>query len=108
MGQIESQQKMNNIQQEVGMSKRGWIRKSTRDEYPTGGGYVKKGVDQTESQQKMNIQQEVHGSCQKRGGSESQQTMNIQQEVHGSCQIRGGLGMIQPGRHDYQLSLLQY
>ena len=40
------------------MSKKGWVRKSTEDEYPTGG-----------------------GPCQKRGGSESQQKMNIQQEV---------------------------
>ena len=36
------------------MSKKGWVRKSTEDEYPTGG-----------------------GACQKRGGSESQQKMNI-------------------------------
>ena len=40
------------------MSKKGWVRKSTKDEYPTGG-----------------------GPRQKRGGSESQQKMNIQQEV---------------------------
>ena len=48
------------------MSKRGWVRKSTKDEYPTEGG---------------------------------------------PCQKRGGLGMstgIQPGRHEYQLSLLQW
>ena len=47
------------------MSKKGWVRKSTVDEYPTGGG---------------------------------------------PCQKREGLGMstgIQPGRHEYQLSLLQ-
>ena len=62
-----------------------------------------------------------------KGGSESQQKMNIQQEVGhvkkgvgqkdeyptggGPCQKRGGLGMstgIQPGRHEYQLSLLQW
>ena len=38
--------------------KKGWVRKSTKDEYPTG-----------------------DEPCQKRGGSESQQKMNIQQEV---------------------------
>ena len=44
----------------------------------------------------------------KRGGLESQQKMNIQQEV-GYVKKRGGLGMIQPGRHEYQLiSLLQW
>ena len=48
------------------MSKKGWVRKSTKDEYPAGGG---------------------------------------------PCHKRGGLGMptgIQPGRHEYQLSLLQW
>ena len=48
------------------MSKKGWVRKSTKDEYPTGGG---------------------------------------------PCQKKGGLGMstgIQPGRREYQLSLLQW
>ena len=41
----------------------------------------------------------------KRGGSESQQKMNIQQEV-GHVKKGGGLGM-STGRHEYQLSLLQ-
>ena len=57
----------------------------------------------SERQQKLNIQQEV--GYIKRGGSESQQKMNIQQEVGHAYKKKGGLGMIQPGKHEYQLSL---
>ena len=49
-----------NIQQEVGCVKKGWVRKSIKDEYPTGGGLCQKGVGQKVNlQEKMNIQQEV-------------------------------------------------
>ena len=54
-GGSKSQQKMNNIQREVGCIKKGWVRKSIKDKYPTA--MSKRG--RSESQQKMNIQQDV-------------------------------------------------
>ena len=58
------------------MSKKGWVRNSTKDEYPTGGGPCQN-RGESESQQKMNIQQEVGHVKKGRIRNVNQEDMNI-------------------------------